>query len=433
MVNKPQMRIVGTPIVIDHFSKKLCYSKLALCFLTHAHSEHYQGLSAKWKHRIYCSEVTAKILAYFFNFERDVLHPLQLNETHPLTWGSDPESECATVTAIDAEHCPGSVMYLFEGHFGRVVCTGDFRLEDCSVVPERWWSSPVDKMYFDDYAYDWEESVSKESLHWPSRDKAREEALNILRGHLPDKVFLVMPQQKLGKEELLIAIAQTFGVHILAPKERVDIAKLIGLPDVFTNDPVAARMELISLRSIKAALRSAAAANGSVIILLLTTVVRKRPFLQELLSAPFVFWIPYCDHCNPTELDNFINLFHAKHKIPRRLGTITAGSDRRHAKEVHEEMPKRKLASPNRLDCSSSSVPNGLVTPATSHEDVDQVSTLPANLVTCTAVASSSTCTPANVVIESAVENVTDAVPVLFNDRDMRCLWYICEHGISHP
>jgi DNA cross-link repair 1B protein len=31
------------------------------------------------------------------------------------------------VTAIDANHAPGSTMFLFEGYFGVILYTGDFR------------------------------------------------------------------------------------------------------------------------------------------------------------------------------------------------------------------------------------------------------------------------------------------------------------------
>ena len=44
-----------------------------------------------------------------------------------------------TVTAIDANHVKGSAMFLFEGYFGTVLCTGHFRYSPGIAA----WGSPL--------------------------------------------------------------------------------------------------------------------------------------------------------------------------------------------------------------------------------------------------------------------------------------------------
>jgi Cft2 family RNA processing exonuclease len=55
---------------------------------------------------------------------RDRLVPLEEGVTHPITHHS---GEIVNVTLFPSDHCHGSVMFLFEGSFGRILYTGNMR------------------------------------------------------------------------------------------------------------------------------------------------------------------------------------------------------------------------------------------------------------------------------------------------------------------
>ncbi|XP_072529082.1 protein artemis isoform X3 [Salminus brasiliensis] len=82
--------------------------------------------------KLYCSFVTKELLLSNrkYRFWEDHIVALELDSpTHiSLIDEVTGESEDVVVTLLPAGHCPGSVMFLFEGAQGTVLYTGDFRL-----------------------------------------------------------------------------------------------------------------------------------------------------------------------------------------------------------------------------------------------------------------------------------------------------------------
>ncbi len=100
-------------------------------FLSHFHSDHYVGLTAKWCHGpIYCSAVTASLVRSQLGTAAKWIVPLDFEATVDV-----PGTEGVRVTMIPANHCPGSSMFLFEKNLSttggkrtqRILHCGDFR------------------------------------------------------------------------------------------------------------------------------------------------------------------------------------------------------------------------------------------------------------------------------------------------------------------
>jgi DNA cross-link repair 1C protein len=140
---------------IDRFDKENLDS--VMFFLSHCHQDHMVGLNSPMflrllqtmNYKIYCHEITASLMCCDprYNHLKPYLHSLQTNEPYVLVVpsASKPMDPCESdntiqkispvpisglisVTLLPAYHCPGSVMFLFEGPSGVVLYTGDFRL-----------------------------------------------------------------------------------------------------------------------------------------------------------------------------------------------------------------------------------------------------------------------------------------------------------------
>ena len=56
----PHKQVPGTRFVVDGF--RHAHPSVTAYFLTHAHSDHYQGLSERWDAPVYCTDTTARLI-----------------------------------------------------------------------------------------------------------------------------------------------------------------------------------------------------------------------------------------------------------------------------------------------------------------------------------------------------------------------------------
>ncbi|KAH7327710.1 DRMBL-domain-containing protein [Rhizoctonia solani] len=120
----------GMPIAVDAF----CYGKIpgvTAYFLSHAHSDHYTNLSSSWKNGpIYCSLTTGNLIKHMLRVDPKWVKPLPDNQAIEI-----PDTGGVKVTLIDANHCPGSSLFVFSGR--QTTDAGDSPVKSSFVGSDR--------------------------------------------------------------------------------------------------------------------------------------------------------------------------------------------------------------------------------------------------------------------------------------------------------
>lgn len=158
-----------------------------------------------------------------------------------------------SVTAYDANHCPGAVMFLFEGEFGSILHTGDCRLtSDCvQNLPLKYIAKKgkenvcrLDFVFLDC-------TFSKCFLKLPSKESAIQQVIACIWKH-PHAPFVYLACDLLGHEETLVEVSRTFGSKIYIDVGRnSDCFKALSLtaPEIITDDP-SCRFQIVGFHQL---------------------------------------------------------------------------------------------------------------------------------------------------------------------------------------
>ncbi|KAK7716268.1 hypothetical protein SLS64_003420 [Diaporthe eres] len=220
---------------VDFFRNVVDDPPLA-CFLSHIHSDHIAGLDTFKGRLVYCSAATRAMLlklqrkASRINFAQGILEAEEITYRHqrnrlkalPLNTPTDVElapNITVRVTLFDANHCPGAVMFLFEGDGKAVLYTGDIRSEtwhvdallrnpcmvEYSIDRDSRRLKTLDKIYLD--------TSFTEDVQFQSKADGLRELLDKVAKYPEDTLFY-FSAWTYGYEDVWIALAKALNTQV---------------------------------------------------------------------------------------------------------------------------------------------------------------------------------------------------------------------------
>ncbi|KAF8885084.1 hypothetical protein CPB84DRAFT_1788683 [Gymnopilus junonius] len=362
-----------------------------LHLLTHSHSDHINGLSAKsFGFKVYCSQDAKEMLLrhevyaerklqalelraerirtyshlkvdplmhtdgkWYYNGSRDLLHPLPLNTPTRIDLNG---SESVTITLLDANHCPGAVMFLIEGDRGSVLHTGDFRAEPWfleSIVRNSFLQPYLSS--FQSFTLNSNKSIPNafnktleaiyldtacvmSPLNIPTKESATSGLVGLMM-LFPQSVYFFINSWTWGYEDILKAVARAFQSHIHVDRYKYSVYQHLSDPFlslITTQDPSSTRFHacerfqrctFVHVENDSTYSNATSAMGKRVIYINPVTmdISTWSAYLEEmrprLLAGEEInnLLVPLSRHSTLPELQSFVKLFRPKRVVPNTL------------------------------------------------------------------------------------------------------------------
>ncbi|KAJ7682653.1 DNA cross-link repair protein pso2/snm1 [Mycena polygramma] len=383
----------GMPIAVDAF-RYGDIPRVTAYFLTHAHSDHYTNLSSSWKHGpIYCSEGTANLIIHILSVDKKWVHPLPMDVATVI-----PNTGGVHVTLIEANHCPGSCLFLFEGP--QTVDAGDSTFKSPFVGSSKTFpvkGKHMDHVYLDTTYLDPKYSFPPQPLVISA---CAELAKRVVDGKVqnnsapkmnawlkppsisddlkgkqkarPERILMVVGTYSVGKERIVKAVAQAVNSKIYCDSRKAGILRCQPDPELhalLTADPLAADQYLgrfkgsftkvVGFRPTGWTFRPPAGAVQSPTIASVISHAQQKAFTHANLrpahtgsASVELFPVPYSEHSSFFEL----TCFALSLQWGRMIATVNVGSERSRAKmtqwmqkwEAEKKKRKKGEAVPHR-------------------------------------------------------------------------------------
>uniref|UniRef100_A0A061RID5 Dna repair metallo-beta-lactamase domain-containing protein n=1 Tax=Tetraselmis sp. GSL018 TaxID=582737 RepID=A0A061RID5_9CHLO len=205
----PWKQVPGTDFVVDGFNHCGGWSKHY--FLSHFHADHYMGLKSSFDSgQIYCTAETARLVSLHLRVPQKWLVPLELQVTHSIGGKK--------VTLVEANHCPGAAIFVFQIGLSVYVHTGDMRFESSLIsepFPVGLGGIRIDKLYLDTTYCDPRYSFPRQKEVLKAVDyfvKQEEESSTKIRN---DRVLYVCGAYTIGKEKVWLQVLTSLEPMIL--------------------------------------------------------------------------------------------------------------------------------------------------------------------------------------------------------------------------